>query len=182
MNSKSAQIVEGLAALTKREMQILSGNVVAGSIDEDSGTVSVKITCSDDVMTEVAIASNTILDEGLVAIPDEDSNVVIATVDGPGQWAIVKTSKLKKVVASVANCSIVNDGTKIIISRNSSTLSVADKLTISNASENLASILTDLIDQIKLITVTTSGVASTVPANAAAIGAISTRVMALFNS
>lgn len=81
--------------------ELISGTVVAGSVDEDAMTCSVEVLAMDEPIEGVllnVIESNV---KGCVAVPADGSHVWIGSIDGPGEWGIFKTEQVKKVLVDV---------------------------------------------------------------------------------
>lgn len=81
--------------------ELISGTVVAGSVDEDAMTCSVQVLGMDEAIEGVllnVIESNV---KGCVAVPADGSHVWIGSIDGPGEWGIFKTEQVKKVLVDV---------------------------------------------------------------------------------
>lgn len=99
---------------------LLSGKVVAGTLDEVNLTVDVALTVDDAVETgdaddvptaEVLLGAVSIKNDGVVLHPADGSDVVVGEVDGPGTYVVVRCSELVKLEVIVGDSKVkVVDG------------------------------------------------------------------------
>lgn len=181
MNQNISRIRAGLAALSAGTPEIISGTVVAGSVNATTKTCSVQPFTGgriDDVLLSAISGS----DSGLILYPAENSHVVIGSINGPGQWVVLMTSEVDSCVIAIgdATCEILSSG--IRIARATTVIDLADAIKIATATESLRALLLDLVDGITALTVNTSGVPSTVPVNVASFTALIPRINNLLAS
>lgn len=82
-------------------IEIKSGTVVPGSVDLQEYTCSVLLTDTDEggaPMPGVMLSAVTENANGLIIVPADGSNVVIASIDAPGEYTIIKASDLVTVL------------------------------------------------------------------------------------
>ena len=93
---------------------VMSGVVVAGSVDMSACTCSVLlgIDDADDPPTEGVLLNSVSGNvNGVLCFPADNSNVWVAEIDGPGKWGIIKASDLVKMVVTVGSSMVaVKDG------------------------------------------------------------------------
>lgn len=176
MNRNSARIIDGLKELSRRPFEIVSGKVVAGSIDAGANTMSVVLSANGLEIGNVLLKATSDGTDGVIAIPEEGSDVVIGSIDGPGQWALLQASTVAKWEVRLHGRSVAVTPESIEIDTGMATVKVADKVTVRCGTEDLYTLLRDVLDSIKLITVTTSTGPSSVPVNVAMFDAILLRL------
>jgi hypothetical protein len=84
------------------DVELMSGTVVAGSVNADAKTCSVEVLWMDEPIEDVllnVIESNV---KGCYAIPADGSIVHLCSIDGPGIYAIVRCEEIKEVHVDVA--------------------------------------------------------------------------------
>lgn len=182
MNKNSVKISDGIRALTKQPYEIMSGTVVAGSVDEVNQTISVQPDGQEGIIEGVMLGAVSSTTDALVVVPKEGSHVVIGSVDGPGNWILLKPSEITKILLTIANtaCTISESGVKV--ESGNTLIEVESVIKIATANENLHAILNDLITAITLITVPTPAGPSGVPVNAATFNSILTRLSNLLSA
>ncbi len=182
MTKNAAKISEGIRALTKRPYEIMSGSVVAGSVDEVNQTISVIPDGLDGKIEGVMLGAVSAATDCMVMLPKEGSHVVIGSVDGPGNWILLQPSEVTKVLVSIGNTSCTISESGVQIESGSTVFKVESLIKIATASESMYGILNDLITAITLITVPTSTGPSGLPVNAASFNTIATRLSNLLNA
>ncbi len=182
MSKNLALIRTGLRMLAQAEESIKSGIVVAGSYDDTERTVSVIPAGKTEAIQHVLLSGICNEDTGIVLVPKGGSDVVIGCVDGAGVWTVLKYGELEEARIELGNviCEISADICRI--SKGSTVLETGSTIKVSTATENLASLLGDLIAAIKLITVATPSGTSGVPLNVSAFEAINARITNLLSS
>lgn len=102
-------------AIAKDRFPVMSG-VVKG-IDSDNMQVSVALTvdvtdAGGDVSGETVTNLNVIIGNagGVYLIPAVGANCIVAEVDGPGQWELLKADAYDKVVVQAGTLVQFNDG------------------------------------------------------------------------
>lgn len=175
MSKNAARINAGIRALAHKPFEIISGTVA--STDAGAGTMTVKPADDGEAINNVRLSAITGSTDGLIIYPDADSNVVIGTIDGPGEWVLLKASKITKAVIKIGSVSYEMNDSKVTITNSNTILDISDTVfKVKTASESLFDIINDLITQITLITVPTSAGPSGVPVNATAFTTIATRL------
>jgi hypothetical protein len=182
MTKNSVKISEGIRALTRQPYEIMSGTVVAGSVDEGNQTISVQPDGQEGTIDGVLLGAASVATDAIVVVPKEGSHVVIGSVDGPGNWILLKPSEITKVLVTITNtaCTISENGVKM--ESGNTVIDVESVIKIATASESLHAILNDLITAITLITVPTPAGPSGVPVNAATFNTIVTRLSNLLSA
>jgi hypothetical protein len=93
---------------------VMSGVVVAGSVDMSACTCTVLLSVDDtDSPTTGGVLLNSVSGNvnGMLCFPADNSNVWVAEIDGPGKWGIIKTSDLVKMVVTIGSVSLtMTDG------------------------------------------------------------------------
>ncbi len=102
--------------------------------------------------------------------------MVIVIIVGPVQWVLLQASIIAKWVVRLHGRSVVVSPEYIEIHTGVATVRVAEKVTVRSGTEDLYTLMRDLLDSIKLITVTTSAGPSSVPVNVAMFDAILLRL------
>ena len=163
--------------LTENPYEIISGTVVAGSVNTSEYTMSVLPTNGNEPIAEVMLSTITENTSGLVLIPKDGSNVVIGSIDGPGEWTLLKANELNKTIITMGNVTYEMDETQVNIQNGSSVLNIGASLfKMYTASESLFSLLKYLITGITALTVTTSAVSSGIPNNITTFDDLLTRL------
>jgi hypothetical protein len=132
---------------------MMSGTVVAGSLDDVEMTVSVILSTDDaDTPTE-DINLNVVLNNtaGMYLIPSDGAYCIIGEIDGAGKWELLKASAYTKIMATIGAQTFVMDGTKVDVKDGSGgeLTMQGGMFTLKNGSGSLGAILaqvmTDLI-------------------------------------
>lgn len=163
------QIIAGLRLLTKYNQRT---RIVPALVDQVS---MVDSTCTvrdqeDNVIFDVRLRAE--LDgasDGLVVYPAVNSWVLIANIGGSEtEWVVVACSEVEKVVVEV----------------DTTVVEVSDAgVRIQRGGDDLKSLLADLLEAVKALTVTCAapGSPSSVPLNLASFVVLETRLNALLN-
>lgn len=183
MNRNTARIRDGIKALTGKPYELISGTVVAGSTDPGAGTVSILPTGEDHPVEGVVLRAIAGGSSGVLLVPKDGSDVVIASIDGPGEWMVIKSSELEKAIITIGNVSCELDDTQLSITNGSVTFGIGNAVyKMNTAGESLFQWLTDLVTALTALTVGTSVGPSTVPVNVAAFTALLTRLSSLLSA
>jgi len=177
MTKNSSKIRAAIEAMARQPVEITSGTVLAGSLDEEAGTVTVQPTDDGMPIADVKITSVAGANYGMLLYPDDDSDVVIATVDGPGEWVVLTPGKLKKAALTIGSVSFTMDSEQVNFVNSNTILNMTDSLfKMKTASESLFSLLNDLISYIMQLTVPTPAGNSGVPINVADFNSLISRL------
>ena len=125
MTKNISNIKAGIVALTHRTNELISGTVVPGSLDEDSYTISVLPTAGTDAIDGVLLNAITENGNGLILFPADNSNVIIGSIDGPGEWTLIRASDITIGTSKVT----VIDGTITFNDGSNNGLPKADAIT-----------------------------------------------------
>ena len=168
---KGAQLIREIANGGKRGLRfpIMSGVVVAGSVDVENGVCSVILDVNDDSVATGGVTLNTVIlnQNGMLLIPADNSHVLVAEVNGPSMLTLIKCSNLLNVKILMGNTRVsVTDG-EVSVDINGSHLTVNDKLSYSNGSGSLKTVMDNILTHIQALTVSTGTGPSSVPVNVA---------------
>jgi hypothetical protein len=182
MTKNSTRIISGITTLVDRPYEIISGTVLSGSVDINANTFSLQPSYEGEPIMGVMLTSVSDDDNGVVLVPKNGSNVIVGSVDGPGQWTLLKANALEKVVVKVGevNCEISGSGIKL--HSGNTMVDIGSLIKIGTASESLFGLLNDLLTAIMALTVTTSTGPSSVPVNLTSFSALSTRLSNLLSA
>lgn len=163
--NEERKIIDSIRRLVHKPYELLSGTVVAGSVDLSKYTCSVQLTRMDDGDTPLANVMLSSVSEngnGVIYIPADGSNVIVGSVDGPGEFFLVHCSDLVKVMVTIQN-------TILTIT--------ADGYSITRGGESLTKILTDLMNAlVQLTTQSPGGTGTLSPNSSATINNITNRI------
>lgn len=168
MSKDQRNIQQSIRAISHREIEVLSAIVV--SVDESAFTMEVRPSLYEDADVEtITVTLNAISNNGngYILYPSINSHVVIGSVDGPGEYTLIRASDITKAVVKIGDQVLTMDG---------------NKYGFVKGSESMKKLLDDLIIAIKAITVTTSTGPSGIPINATDFNNIKTRVDNFLNS
>jgi hypothetical protein len=166
MTRNTAKIKAGIKALAHMPYEILSGTVLPGSVDTDAYTMSVQLSDDSEPITGVMLNAVTGDGNGMILFPKDGSNVVIGSIDGPGEWALIKASEITKAIITIGTVTYEMDDTQVNVQNGSVVFNIGEAaFKMNTASESLFQLLNDLITGITLLTVGTSTGPSTVPIN-----------------
>jgi len=177
MNKNAAKIKAGIIDLVHKPFEIKTGTVVPGSVD--TGAMTVRVQGSDGSKPIEGVTLNVIteLTNGLVLIPADGSNIIMGSVDGPGEWAVLKASEITKAIITIQNVVFEIDNSQVNIQNGDVVFTTgASVFKMNTASEGLFQLLNDLITAISVLTVGTSTGPSTVPVNVASFNNLLTRL------
>ncbi len=117
METELIEIGEQLCRVTRKNKTfLLSGKVVAGSLDEENGYCQVLLTgmmdeSGDGSGNDVLLSSVSLNNNGVILYPADGSDVIVGEVDGPGQYVLMRCSNLVKVNVIIGGSSItITDG------------------------------------------------------------------------
>lgn len=97
MSKNRKKIVEAIQNISApAEDAIMSGYVK--EVDEAKATMSVVLNISGQIIEGVLLHAVGGSLKGMVVIPEQDSDVVICSVDGSGEYMLVQADKIKKVI------------------------------------------------------------------------------------
>lgn len=180
MNQNIAKIRAGLLRMAHLPPPIVSGTVVAGSMNSTAHTCSVTTFYGDEI-TDV-ILSAVSGSSGAIMHPADGSHVIVGAINGPGQWMVLATSELDLCQINTGNTELKLSGSGGQLSKGNTKVKVDELVTIASASEDLCSIMLDLVNAIAAITVTTSAGSSSVPVNVASFTSLIARINNLLSS
>src|SRR5437867_2486552 len=124
MSKNSSRIREAIKAIARQPYEIQSGTVVPGSVNTSNFTVSVLPSEGGKAIEGVMLNSTSGNANGVIIVPRDNSNVVIGTIDGPGEWAVLKAGTIDKVIVKIGNVSCMADNTKVTVQNGSVLLDV----------------------------------------------------------
>ena len=183
MSKNTAKIKAGLNALVNKPYEIISGTVVPGSVDTDQLTISVQP--SDDSKPIEDVMLNTVTEDnnGMILFPLEGSNVIIASIDGPGEWGLIRASEITKAIVTIENVTYEMDSSQINIQNGNVVFNMSDSVFKMNTpSESLFQLLKDCFTYLTQLTVPTPAGTSSVPVNIADFNNLLTRLNNLLNA
>ncbi len=177
MNQKAVRIHECIRSLAQRPNEIISGTVVAGSVDEANCTISVQPSDDGEPISGVRLSAVTGSDSGLILFPAEGSDVVIGCVDGPGEWSLLLAAELAKVTCKIGHVHCIIDQEKISLINQDTVFNVLDHaFKMATSAESLGGLLRDLVSYIMALTVATPAGTSSVPINSPSFNSLLTRI------
>lgn len=151
---------------SQRVTSIFPAQVI--SVDEGNSTIAVEDYVEGIQLDPVKIRASSGGNQGFVKIPTVGSTVLVANIGKDDkQYVVLAYEQIDKI--------LIRTSTARLEVRQSDFL-------ISNQGESLASILADMMDAIKLITVPTPSGPSGVPNNAASFDTLKTRINNLLKS
>ena len=111
-DKKVAELIEIIAHKKehKHRFPVMSGTVV--SVSENEMTAVVQLNVDDDGVHTENVSINVALEQtdGMYGIPEADSLCLVAEVDGPSRWELLKASKYQKVIIKAGTSIQFNDG------------------------------------------------------------------------
>lgn len=92
---------------------VMSGTIV--SVDEDEMTAVVRLSVDDEDVPTEDICVNVLLENahGIYGIPPQGAACLVAEVDGPGKWEVLKCNKYTKVYVKAGNTVFIDGTSKI---------------------------------------------------------------------
>ncbi|MBX2904997.1 MAG: hypothetical protein KF744_03105 [Taibaiella sp.] len=181
MNQNIARIKAGLETMMAPQPQLVSGVVVAGSVNTTTNTCDVSL-LSGVFVKDVMLSAVSESADGVLCFPKDGTSVVIGTVYGGGQWVLLNASELETFRIGLGNVSLEITDSGLSLQNGSASVNVSELIKIATAAESLHSILTDLVNAIAAITVGTPSGTSTVPVNIASITALLPRINNLLST
>lgn len=177
MNRNVSKIRERLRAAVHKPDEIISGVVLPGSFDSEANTIAVQPGGNSPAVEGVRLCALTYSEQAMILVPADNSHVVIASIDGPGEWVVLSASQLTRAFIRIGNVAYDMDDTQLHISNNDVGISLSDAaIRLNTGSESLYDLLHDLLDAIKAITVSTAAGTSSVPVNISAFDSLLTRL------
>lgn len=169
MDKTHSKIINGIRYIAHKPHPVLSGKVI--SVDEDNALMNVVVTADVDdniAMEGILISAVSGNLNGIILIPAVNSDVVVAQIDGPSTYTLVKTSKLDKLIVTIGDSKITmsTDGYKI-------------ERTSPSGTESLTKLFSDLLTAILNLQVTTGDGPSGTPINAATFQQLLNRISTL---
>ena len=163
----SAKIRDGLVAMYDRPYEITGGKVVSGSVDGDQFIVTVQPYNDSAPIARVRLSSVTNNANGVMLIPKDESHVVIASIDGPGEWTIIKAGDLEKMTVNIgATKFTVTDGAVEAEDGNGARMVMSNgKFSLKNGSADFKTTIDNLLQHILALTVPTGTGPSGTPVN-----------------
>jgi hypothetical protein len=119
---------------------VLTRDASNGETEEDGGAVP----CLLNMVTSNG--------NGVSMIPAVGAHCIVAEVDGPGKWEVLKASSYTKITMKVGAAEVSVDG-------------VTGKFVVKNAGADLGTVLKDYVQHTMQITVATGAGTSSVPLN-----------------
>ena len=183
MTKNTEKIKAGIAALTDTPFEIISGTVVPGSIDSDQLTISVQSSDDGKPIEGVMLNALTENNNGMILFPADGSNVIISSIDGPGEWCIIRASEITKAVITIGNVVYEMDGDHVNIQNGHVVFNISDSVFKMNTpSESLFQLLKDCFTYLTQLTVPTPSGTSGIPVNLADFTNLLSRLNNLLNA
>jgi hypothetical protein len=183
MTKNGARIRAGISALANRPFEIISGTVVPGSVDSSVYTMSVQKSDGSGPIEGVMLNPLTGDAKGFVLVPADGSSVVIASIDGPGEWVLIRASEITKAIITIESVVYEINSSEVNIQNGNVVLNIGTSVfKMKTAGESLFGILNDLITALTVLTVTTSSGTSSVPVNVATFTTLAGRLSNLLSA
>jgi hypothetical protein len=178
MTKNTAKIKAGIRALSLKPNEIISGTVVPGSLDSGACTVSVLPSDGSGAIGGVMLNAVAGDENGFILFPEDGSNVIIGSVDGTGEWTLIKASDISKAVITIGNVTYEMDSNQVNIQNGSLVFNIGTgAFKMNTEGESLFQLLSDLMSAITTITYTNgSGAAALTPASLPTITNLQTRL------
>ena len=181
MSKNAARINAGIRALTSQPYEIISGTVV--TVDTSAYTVTVQPPGDGAPIEEVRLSAITGFGDGLVLLPKADSNVIIGSVDGPGEWVLIRASEITNATLKIGHVVYEMDESNIRVQNNNVLLNVGNSVfKMNTAGESLFQLLQDLITYTSALTVSTSTGPSGPPLNISDFNSLLSRLTNLLSN
>ena len=183
MTKNFLRIRAGISTLVNKPFEIISGTVVEGSINEDQLTISVQP--SDDSTPIEGVILNAISGEnkGMILFPKEGSNVIIGSIDGSGEWGLLRASETTKAIITIGNVVYKMDSAQVSIQNGNVVFNMSDSVfKMSTPGESLFQLLKDCFTYLTQLTVPTPAGTSGIPVNATDFANLLSRLNNLLNA
>lgn len=156
-------LIELIKKTIKKNLPVMASTGIASNIDEGKRTCDIK---ADDNITLFNCRLNAIIDSyesNILIVPKDGSQVAYLLVENQDTNAIViGFTEIDKVIVKIGSLSLGIEAESVKIDGGDS-----GKISIFNKSQNLSRLLSELIDEITKLTVTTSAGPSGTPINTA---------------
>lgn len=163
---------------------VMSGTVVAGSVDMSACTCSVLLSVDDaDSPATEGVLLNGVSGNinGVLCFPADGSNVWVAEIDGPGKWGIIKTSDLVKMVVTISNVVVAITDSEAVIQQDNAVFTISSgKFSIKNDSQDFKTIMDTHFDNLAQMTFTNGAGTTAVANNVTALNTDKTNFDQLF--
>ena len=177
MTKNSSKIKEGIRALSNKPCEIISGTMVPGSLNEREYTISVLPSDGSRPIDGVILNAITGDENGMILFPKDECNVVIGSIDGPGEWTLIKASELTKAIIKIDNVSYKISSEEVNVQNGSVVFNIGTSVyKVNTASESLFQLLKDCFTYLTELTVATSTGPSGTPINVADFTNLLTRL------
>jgi hypothetical protein len=174
MTSTERQILENLRTAilgsTGQRHPIMMGTVVADSVDEGAMTCSVLLSVDGTDSPTEGVLLNALQDntDGVIPVPNDESVVWVAELDGPGKFGVVRCSTLKKVLVKIGDVTGELSNGLVDLKQGDAEVKLSGgKISLKNGSADLKTILNNVLSHIQALTVPTGTGPSGVPINVA---------------
>ncbi|MBR4137838.1 MAG: hypothetical protein IKU05_05445 [Bacteroidales bacterium] len=157
------QLIELIKKIMKKNLPVMASTGIASNIDESKRICDIKV--NDDI-TLFNCRLNAIIDSyesNILIVPKDGSQVAYFLVENQDTNAIViGYTEIDKVIVKIGSLSLSIEAESVKVDGGDS-----GKISIFNKSQNLSKLLSELIDEITKLTVTTSAGPSGTPINTA---------------
>ncbi|NDC42215.1 MAG: hypothetical protein EBZ77_11820 [Chitinophagia bacterium] len=175
MSRNAAIIKAALRQMATDGVAIVNGTVVAGSYNATEQTITVQT--GSDAIEGVRLYPITGSTAGLLLQPADGSEVTIGTIDGPGEWIVLRTSVLEQLSFVRDNVSVVADSHSVKVANNGVEWEAGSSvMALRTPSESLYQVLKDLLTYLQALTVSTAMGPSGPPLNISDFIALSARL------
>lgn len=173
-----AQVIEGFKALTEKQEQVFIAKVK--SVDPDA------CTCDADAMgivwNDIRIRSQAQGGKGIIILPKAGSIILVARIGNSNELYVAAFSEVDQVLWQMGDTSFkFTEAGAEMVKKDKTAFLQGDLFTIKTQNESLKKILSDLIDAIGALTVTTGVGPSGIPINKMQFDAIKNRLANLLN-
>lgn len=183
MSKNAIKITGAIKSLVNEPYEVISGTVVPGSLDMARYTISVQPSDSGAVINEVMLNTITESGNGMILVPADSSNIIIASVDGPGEWTLMKASELTRAIIKIGNVTFEMDSGQVNIQSGNVIFNVTDSIfKMNSTTESLYQLLKDCFTYITELTVPTPSGTSSTPVNSVDFNNLITRLDNLLTS
>jgi len=175
MTRNTVKIAEGIKKLTWRPYEVIGGVVEA--VDTSKLTIDVVPDDSNHVIKGVSLSTHAEQKDGLIIIPKVGSNVVIASMDGPGMWCMLKSSEITQARITIKEVMYEMDESLVRIKNKDAGIDISDSVVkIKTRNESLFKLLKDCITCLTVLTVPTPAGTSSPPTNVSDFNNLLTRL------